>query len=303
MTITDQVTKNIITKLLLGRDYRIEVIQLIDAAFFEFTVGFFKKVADAKNKNEGISRDWYKKTFLDASLPADQITIHAGLNKKTIFNMFNTTKKELVISASNQHYDSIWELIQKLVDEENELESSLNIKFKDESVDLTFGESLIVINALAVKRSQIRGSFWSAAGKRVEKPLMQTICKLYDIPEDHYVQYSGQERQEDDLQREVDFYLYGVDDNYRCEVKLMGQGNPESADAVFARGSNIFVADKLSDLNKQSLDHWQIYWVELNGLPGFRKFGKILEYLDIPHKQSPIDIDQDLDAVFEEVFI
>ena len=303
MTITDQVTKNIITKLLLGRDYRIEVIQLIDAAFFEFTVGFFKRVADAKHKNEGISGDWYKRTFLDASLPADEITINAGLNKKSIVNMFNSARKEIVISASNQHYDSIWELVQELVDEENDLESSLTLKFKDESVDLTFGESLIVINVLAVKRSQLRGSLWSAAGKRVEKPLMQTICKLYDVPEDHYVQYSDQERQKDDLQREVDFYLYGVDESYRCEVKLMGKGNPESADAVFARGSSIFVADKLSDLNKQSLNHWQIYWVELNGLPGFRKFGEILEALDIPHRQSPIEIDQGLDAIFEEVFI
>ena len=39
---------------------------------------------------------------------------------------------------------------------------------------------------------------------------------------------------------------------HRCEVKLMGRGNPESADAVHARSSQVFVADKLSDLNKHN---------------------------------------------------
>lgn len=34
----------------------------------------------------------------------------------------------------------------------------------------------------------------------------------------------------------------------------MGKGNPESADAVIARDSKVFVADKLSDLNKKQLD-------------------------------------------------
>ena len=54
--------------------------------------------------------------------------------------------------------------------------------------------------------------------------------------------------------REVDFYLINDDKFYRCEVKLMGKGNPESADAIFARESSIFVADKLSDLNFKGLE-------------------------------------------------
>jgi hypothetical protein len=32
---------------------------------------------------------------------------------------------------------------------------------------------------------------------------------------------------------------------YLCEVKLTGKGNPESADVIIARDSNIFVADTL----------------------------------------------------------
>ena len=33
----------------------------------------------------------------------------------------------------------------------------------------------------------------------------------------------------------------------------MGKGNPESADAVIARGSKVFIADKPSNTNKRQL--------------------------------------------------
>ena len=33
----------------------------------------------------------------------------------------------------------------------------------------------------------------------------------------------------------------------------MRRGNPESADAVIARDSRVFIADKLSDMNKKQL--------------------------------------------------
>ena len=64
MTITEQVAKNIIKKLLKGEDYRIEVVTLINAGFLQFAVDFFKKIVDAKLKNKGITVDWYKRNFL-----------------------------------------------------------------------------------------------------------------------------------------------------------------------------------------------------------------------------------------------
>ena len=63
MTITEQVAKNIIRKLLKGEDYRIEVVTLINAEFLQFAVDFFKKIVNAKLKNKGITADWYKKNF------------------------------------------------------------------------------------------------------------------------------------------------------------------------------------------------------------------------------------------------
>jgi len=51
MTITEQVAKNIIKKLLKGEDYRIEVVTLINAEFLQFAIDFFKHIVDAIFKN------------------------------------------------------------------------------------------------------------------------------------------------------------------------------------------------------------------------------------------------------------
>lgn len=304
MTITKQVAKNIIKKLLGGKDYRIEVVTLINAEFLQFAIVFFKKIVDAKLKNKNITVDWYKKEFLNPSLPARDIAINSGLNKKTIHNMFNSSTKQIVIDASNEHYDALYEAIKNLVDSEQDLELTLTIKFKGVSVDLNVGESLIVINTLAVKRAALRGGLWSTAGKRVEKPLMQTLCGLYSVSSKNYaLKIKGQVIDEDDdFEREIDFYLVEGKNQYKCEVKLMGRGNPESADAVIARDSKVFVADKLSDTNKKQLDSLDVEWVELRNDKGFRRFETILNRLKIPHEKLPENIDEKLEIVFKDVF-
>lgn len=303
MTITEQVAKNIIKKLLKGEDYRIEVVTLINAEFLQFAVDFFKKVVDAKLKSKNITVDWYKKEFLNPALPARDIAINSGLNKKTIHNMFNSSTKEIVIDASNKHYDALYETIKNLVETEHDLELTLTIKFKGVSVDLNVSESLIVINTLAVKRAALRGGLWSTAGKRVEKPLMQTLCKLYGVSDKNYsLKIKGKEITEDDFEREIDFYLVDGKNQYKCEVKLMGQGNPESADAVIARGSKVFVADKLSETNKRQLDSLGVEWVELRSDEGFKRFEIVLDHLKMSHDKLPQNIDKKLEMIFKEIF-
>lgn len=302
MTLTEQVAKNIIRKLLKGDDYRIEVVTLIDAEFLQFAIDFFKKVVDAKLKSESITTDWYKDAFLNSDLPARDIAINSGLNKKTIHNMFNSSTKEIVIDAANEHYDLLYESIKNLVDNEHELELTLTIKFKGVSVDLNVSESLIVINTLAVKRAELRGGLWSSAGKRVEKPLMETLCKLYQVSDKNYAAKFKGKSSKADFEREIDFYLLNNGKEFQCEVKLMGRGNPESADAVIARDSKVFVADKLSDTNKKQLDSLKVNWVELRNKDGFKRFKKVLENLGIPHSDYYGNIDKDLDKVFKEIF-
>jgi hypothetical protein len=86
MTLTEQVTKNIIKKLLKGDDYRIEIVTLINAEFLQFVIDFFKRVAEAKLNNKNIDVDWYKKEMLDLKLSPEEIAINSGLNKKTTFH-------------------------------------------------------------------------------------------------------------------------------------------------------------------------------------------------------------------------
>jgi len=236
-------------------------------------------------------------------LPARDIAINSGLNKKTIHNMFNSSTKEIVIDASNEHYDALYEAIKNLVDTEHDLELTLTIKFKGVSVDLNVGESLIVINTLAVKRAELRGGLWSTAGKRVEKPLIQTLCGLYGVSNKNYsLKIKGKTIEEDDFEREIDFYLVEGKNQYKCEVKLMGRGNPESADAVIARDSKVFVADKLSDTNKKQLNSLKVEWVEMRSDGGFRRFETVLDHLKIPHEKLPENIDKKLEVVFKEIF-
>lgn len=304
MTLTESVAKNIIQKLIKGQDYRIEIVTLINAGFLQYAIDFFKKVIDAKLKNQGITVDWYKKEFLNPNLPAKDIAIHSGLNKKTIHNMFNSSTKEIVIDASNENYDTLFEAIKNLVDTEQELELTLTIKFKGVSVDLNVSESLIVINTLAVKRAELRGGLWSTAGKRVEKPLMLTLCELFNVDNKNYaIKYKGRSKKKPEFEREIDFYLLEGDNSYKCEVKLMGRGNPESADAVIARDSKVFVADKLSDTNKKQLDSLGVEWVELRSENGYKRFVTVLKRLNIPYQDFSGDIETRLSQIFKEVFI
>lgn len=304
MTLTEQVAKNIIRKLLNGEDYRIEIVTLIDAGFLQFAIDFFKKVISAKLANQSVTTDWYKREFLlRPKLSKEDIAINSGLNMKTIKNMFNTVKKEVVIDASYDHYDTLYESIKRLVDTDEELELTLTLKLQNVSVDLNVSETLIVINTLAVKRAALRGGLWSTAGKRVEKPLMQTLCKLYRVPEENYKSELREAGGQEDFTREIDFYLIKDGSNHKCEVKLMGMGNPESADAVFARESKVFVADKLSETNKKQLDSWGTEWVELRDAQGFKRFKTVLENLGIPFTDiGPVNFDSDVERIFNEIF-
>ena len=296
MTLIDQVVKNIIKRLIKGQDYRIEIVALINAEFLQFAIDFFKKVIEAKFANKDVTVDWYKQTFLSSKLSSDEIAINSGLNKKTITNMYNSASKEIVIDASNEHYDVLYQSISNLIESQPDIDLTLTIKFFGVSVELNINESLIVINTLAVKRSALRGGLWSTAGKRVEKYLMATLCKVFSVPFEHFDQSKIPVSM-----REVDFYLINGETYSRCEVKMMGRGNPESADAIFARESDVFVADKLSELNKQQADMLNVKWVELRDESGYKKFAKILQELEIPYVDFNGTLDTHLDAILSEL--
>ena len=277
------------------------LVNLINAEFLQFAIDFFKQIVTAKLNSEAITIDWYKNTFINEGLNTDEIAINSGLNKKTISNMYRSATKQIVIEASNEHFESLYNSIQALIENENDVDLILTIKFQGVSVDLNISESLIVINTLAVKRAALRGGLWSTAGKRAEKIIMLALCRLYQVASQYYNAEHFVKNRMLNVDREIDFYLKNGCNDYKCEVKLMGQGNPESADAIIARGSSLFVADTLSQQNKNQCDQLGICWVACRDKDGYKRFKIALEKFGIPYIDYNGDLCSDLPKILEEI--
>ena len=270
----------------MGRDHRVIVGALIDELFVADVLEFFKKVINAKIADQMITRDWYEREFMAYDLAPREIAWNSGTNLKSISNSRGSTRRNIVLEEAYDHHRKFVELVNAFDD--GEVDVNLGLSFKGVTVELNLSESFVVINALAVRRAGIRGGAWSTVGKQVEGPLMEVLCTVHEVGPSWYRQKSI----DDTPLREVDFYLVAADgDEAKCEVKLMGRGNPESADAVIARASEVFVASTLSETNKTQLDADGIHWTELQSPNGFVRFGKTLADLGIPH----VDLDPDTD--------
>jgi hypothetical protein len=299
------VLKEVIEKVIKGEDYRIVTQTEINAQFLTYCIGFFKRVVETKISGGVITKKWYKTNFvMNESFKPQERAIYAGINDKTIKNMFNSGTKEIVISASEENYDRLVNAISKLIDGSTDLDLTLSIKFKGVSVELNLDESLIIITSLAVKRAAITGGAYSKIGKNVEGPLMLTLCNLFGVaPENYSLQVEGGGLSTSgDFSREIDFFLKNNNNTYKCEVKLMGNGNPEVADAVIARESDIFVADKLSETNIKQLDSLNVHWTYLRSEKGYLRFGETLKAFNIPHS-TPNDehLDELLSVILNDV--
>ena len=285
--------------ILKSEHHRMITVDQIANSFIEFTVQFFKDLVSAKLSGRQINMSWYRSYFVTGDFTATEKVLYSGLNSKTIENIYGTSRKAVALEVALDYHDELIKKVEALVDNDfSDLEIELTIKYGGVSVDLSLSETLIVITALGAKRAQIRGGAWSELGKRIELPLMLTLAKLYSVPEPYY-STKGKTGES----REVDFHF--IDGNgiaHYCEVKLMGKGNPESADSAIARDSNIFVADTLSDANKEQLTRRGRAWVELRQPYGYRKMFHILKYLLIPCQDFTGDLDSALDKIIPQVF-
>lgn len=286
----NEVIVNTVEKLLRGEDYREEIVNSINAVFFDFTIKFFKEIVEAKFNDKRIGLEWYKKKFINGKeFSADEAAIYAGINKKTIVNICGSSQKNVVLDIANKNFEYLNNVIKEL--EEDSLKGiAINIKIslKDITVELSLTESLLVINALATKKLQLRGGAWSSIGKKVEKPLLDSLCEKLSVPKENIDNSTFKQDKSKKYDREVDYKLISNDNKiYRIEVKLMGKGNPESADATIARDSDIFVADTLSQQNCNQLsDRGVEYLVLKDNKDILLNFSKILKKLDIPFDES-----------------
>ena len=272
---------NIVRKLIAGEDYYLEVLNAIDAEFLQYTVDFFKRIVRAKLDQKSITADWYKEEFL-LSHPlsnAEMNTIHLS------------SSEQIVLDTTLKHYDVLCDAFNDL--DMKDMGMTFTVKFRGVSFSLSLNESLIFFNTLAVRRSTLQNRIWSETKKQIEKPLMIALCELFQVPKKYFDQ-----RNLPESERESDFYLFDdTGKDYPCEVKLTGKGNPESADAVFARGGRVLVANKLSEMNKQQMDKDGILWVEFQIENGYKRFEKVLKALSIPCKPFTADLEKALDKI------
>lgn len=277
-----------------GENHREAVFREINRTFIDSAFEFFRTVVDAKLRGDDLGEaDWYRSELIERSgLAKEAVAKHAGMPNKTIQNAYGTTRREVVLDASLRNYESLRRTIDELVAQRDNPSIILTIKLGAVGVDLTLNESLIVINSLAIQRERIRGGQWSSAGKQLERPLMVTLCMMYGVEERHW-HLSGP----NDANYQVDFLLRGGGQDYPCEVKLMGRGNPESAKAVHAQESRLLVADHLSEQAVETLDRAGIEWVRLAEQGGYQRFGRVLDRFNIARRE-PADLSQ-LDEIIE----
>lgn len=289
MRFEDDVINRTVKKLLNGEDYREEIINSINAVFFDFTIDFFKKIVEAKFNGNELNMKWYKKYFIKSDeFSPEEVAIYAGLNKKTITNIYGKASKKIVLNAAKDNFKYLRNLLTELEEDINqELAINISISYNEVTVNLSLSESLLVMNALATKKLQIRGGAWSSIGKKVEKPLLDKLCKLAGVPKQNIDNKIFHKDKSKSFDREVDYKLIDCNGKvYRIEVKLMGKGNPESADMTIARDTDIFVADTLSKQNCNQLESLGIEYLILKDNEDILSdFKQILSKLKIPNKE------------------
>ena len=104
--------------ILKGEHYRKVVVDEISSDFMRFTVAFFKDIAYAKIEGMGIDEDWYKRYFLTGRYSKDDTAIYAGLNNKTIVNIYGSAARKVVFKVAPEYYDDMMERVQSLISSE-----------------------------------------------------------------------------------------------------------------------------------------------------------------------------------------
>jgi len=295
-----EIIKDVVRKSILptdkdsGIDYRYDILIGYQTFFLKWLDDFLSKIDTHKKE-----KDWYQKYVLRDEGNEKYLHIYSGINKKTITNIFGGASKNVIRKLAQDHYGNIKNRLKKDFDKKPYSFLSETIKKED---------FLFIFLVAATKYSEIRGGAWSSLGKKVEGPLMKTLCQMFEMPEQNYRYEQAQTQNKDILfEREIDFYLIKENnEEIKCEVKLMGRGNPESADAVIARDSHLFIADTLSDTNKKQLDALNVCWVQLRDKNVLGQFEKALEKLDIPHsksilEKSEVETKKILDAILKKL--
>ena len=261
---------NLVLRLTQGNYDLCQIREMINSIILTDIFVFFGETGAALLRKEKITLDWYRRHFNQEGMH----DIPSALNTDFSDNQLPM----MLLERSEELGDPIESLIN------DEIKVDVSLKSRGATLHLNLAESLTVVNALAVRRAAIRDGAWRTVCKQVEGPLMETLCRLFMVDETYFTRALA----DDGSIREVDYYLLPPDGRQiPCEVKLMGKGNPESADGALARASLVFVASTLSETNTTQLDEQGILWTQLQTHNGFLRFQQTLQQLGIPHTPLP----------------
>ena len=259
----------IIRLVLSGEGHRPYMTALKSDIYINFYISFFEEIS-----NHGQEAD-FEDIFIKNSDLDDRL-LNTGINKKTVGDTYNSASREMKEKAIKEIGRAITEIIQN---KETSIEE-VSFKFKDNN-EYVFNtkDFLKMILATSTNHAALKGGFASTFGKQVEKPLIKTICKVFGVSENNYEENDQQDNRS--YSRETDFYIIDDDNNkFKVEFKMMGRGNPEGADSLYARDTSIFMGDTLSETNKKQCEDNGVHWIELRN-NGWIKFGEVLESLNI----------------------
>ena len=282
-----------------GEDHRLAVEELINRRFFEWAVDFLRQVTAAKRLSDDTgAADWYSSVFLAHGVEKENISAYGAIPIKMVSNVYRSTKYEVVVDAARRNHSAMQRTLEELAALQDVQQVGLSVRVGDAAAALTLEESMVVLNALAVKRAHIRGSSWASLGTRAEVPLMETLCALFSVSKQYW-----RIGEPDDARHQVDFMLQRHGVQYRCEVKLMGRGNPEGFKAALVNDARLLVADRLSDQAITTLGKNKVAWVALGKPNGYRRFGDVLDSFNIPRKEprSLTQLNDILDDVLAEI--
>lgn len=291
----DTTVKELLRNILTNADSN-SVLHLRNKSEFGwFCMQYFKEIAYYKVSALDL-RDREPQTAFSVEDDEDDVII---LNPAPSVEVAPIPENRVIAEVSIAYPEELPETVAVLLrSDRSAIEYRPILKRNGVGLHLSLDELLIVLDTLAAKHAEIRGGAWSGLGKRLELPLMLTLAKLYQVPSSYYAGkgLTGENR-------EVDFhFLSRSGDQFFCEVKLMGKGNPESADSTIARRSNIFIAQTLSDKNKSQLTNRGHHWVELGAPEGYKRIHTVFTYLDIPCAEFTSDLDAALDEIIPQVF-
>ncbi len=243
--------------------------------------------------------DTYRSTDKDSKF---KLLWYGGLNEKTVRNMTGTSKKEVCLEVGRQNVKAFETL---LADFNSQCKIIITLKMGDDVIQLNEIESAWLMNSISAMKLTIQGGAWSEVGKMVESSLLYSIFTLLGVPEGNFIIKLDEIAKRCKIEnREIDCAI--IDSKGKCmtvEVKLLGIGNPEIGDEALARGVDLFLTDRMTEMMVQEGNKRGVRTIEFRQKNALEEIYKFLKSRDVPCKRplklTPEEYDGKIKTIVE----